>query len=86
MQDYDVEMGEGPDTAGEFQKWSRPNLPPLNPAKDPVIFQQIDIDHYTGNVMSGMPGAQVRIKHYGIKYILLTPIRLDQFQYSECMA
>jgi DNA polymerase delta subunit 1 len=58
-QDYDVEMGEGPESEGKFHKWCRPDLPPLDPAKDPVVFQQIDIDHYSGNVMRNMPGAQV---------------------------
>ena len=28
------------------------------PTSDPLIFQQIDIDHYTGGVVAGMPGAQ----------------------------
>jgi DNA polymerase delta subunit 1 len=52
-------MGEGPESEGKFHKWCRPDLPPLDPAKDPVVFQQIDIDHYSGNVMRNMPGAQV---------------------------
>ena len=31
--------------------------PKINPSSDPLIFQQIDIDHYIGEVIPGMPGA-----------------------------
>lgn len=60
--DYETEIGEGPDNeANQSLKWSRPSLPAsLDPSKDSIIFQQIDIDHYTAaNVMPNMPGAQV---------------------------
>jgi DNA polymerase delta subunit 1 len=43
------------------QKWARPNMQDLDPKKDAVVFQQIDIDHYTGSPMQGMPGAQVNL-------------------------
>ena len=39
-------------------KWRRPPPPNINPVVDPLIFQQIDIDHYIGEVVEGMPGAQ----------------------------
>ena len=29
-------------------KWQRPLLPPLDPAKDSITFQQLDLDHYIG--------------------------------------
>ena len=29
-------------------KWRRPNSPYLNPSKDSLIFQQLDIDNYVG--------------------------------------
>ena len=38
--------------------WKRPPPPNINPSTDPLIFQQIDVDHYTGGVLPGMPGAQ----------------------------
>lgn len=60
-QDYDAEIGNGPETEQKYQKWCRPELPNFDPRKDPVIFQQIDIDHYTGGVMRDMPGSQVSI-------------------------
>ena len=40
------------------EKWKRPPPPKISPTSDPLIFQQIDIDHYTGGVVAGMPGAQ----------------------------
>lgn len=59
--DYDAELGEGPEMENTVKKWARPNMPNLDPKKDAVIFQQIDIDHYTGCPMQGMPGAQVTL-------------------------
>lgn len=58
--DYEVELGDGPEAMDTSQRWSRPDLPLIDPKKDSVIFQQIDIDHYNGLPMHGMPGAQVR--------------------------
>ncbi|XP_076045368.1 DNA polymerase delta 1, catalytic subunit isoform X3 [Oratosquilla oratoria] len=40
-------------------KWSRPPLAPLNPDTDNLVFQQIEIDHYIGKAMEGMPGQQL---------------------------
>lgn len=57
--EVDVAVGEGPENQSTSQKWSRPDLPPINPKTDAVVFQQIDVDHYTGQPMAGMPGAQV---------------------------
>lgn len=59
--DYDAELGEGPEMENTVQKWARPNMQVLDPKKDAVVFQQIDIDHYTGSPMQGMPGAQVNL-------------------------
>lgn len=70
--DYDVEIGQGPENQGTTcQKWARPDLPPIDPNKDAVIFQQIDIDHYTGVPMNNMPGAQVSCNYLFICYNLL---------------
>lgn len=57
--DCDVAVGEGPESSQTSHKWARPNLPPLNPKVDAVVFQQIEIDNYIGQPMAGMPGAQV---------------------------
>lgn len=57
--DADVLMGEGPESEHQNVKWSRPELPPIDPKKDTITFQQLDIDHYNGKPLPGMPGAQV---------------------------
>lgn len=36
--------------------WVRPPPPPIDPAKDTITFQQVDIDHYIGSPIPGMPG------------------------------
>lgn len=40
-------------------KWSRPAPPPLDPSRDPIVFQQIDVDNYAGKAIRGMPGSQI---------------------------
>ncbi|XP_012279628.1 DNA polymerase delta catalytic subunit [Orussus abietinus] len=52
-------IGEGPEQENTSVKWNRPNPPDLNPAEDSLIFQQIDVDHYTGTAMPGMPGSKL---------------------------
>jgi DNA polymerase delta subunit 1 len=59
--DADVVLGDGPENQQTSVKWARPDLPSINPKTDAVVFQQIDVDHYTGVPMAGMPGAQVSI-------------------------
>lgn len=51
----DIEMDEGADVSGagpeeeeSIAKWARPTLPPIDPKKDAIVFQQIDLDHYIG--------------------------------------
>ncbi|XP_064100186.1 DNA polymerase delta catalytic subunit-like [Macrobrachium nipponense] len=39
--------------------WERPPLPTMNTKEDSLIFQQIEIDHYIGNPVTGMPGQQI---------------------------
>ncbi|XP_043230281.1 DNA polymerase delta catalytic subunit-like isoform X1 [Amphibalanus amphitrite] len=39
-------------------RWSRPALPPLDPAADDITFQQMETDYYLGYPLPGMPGAQ----------------------------
>ena len=52
-------IGEGPEQENTSLKWNRPPPPELNPQKDPLIFQQIEIDHYTGAPLPGMPGSKL---------------------------
>nr|XP_021189577.2 DNA polymerase delta catalytic subunit [Helicoverpa armigera] len=63
-------LGEGPENQSTNMKWSRPEPPILDPRKDKLIFQQLDIDHYNGQPMQGMPGSQLApvpiMRMYGI--------------------
>ncbi|XP_060591908.1 DNA polymerase delta catalytic subunit-like isoform X2 [Ruditapes philippinarum] len=49
----------GPDDELTSAKWARPPVPPIDPKKDALVFQQIDLDHYIGKHMPGMPGCTV---------------------------
>ncbi|XP_022082871.1 DNA polymerase delta catalytic subunit-like [Acanthaster planci] len=62
--------GSGSQTAGHIPatsklaqhwnpKWIRPACSPPNPKKDAVVFQQIDLEHYLGSPLKGMPGSSV---------------------------
>jgi DNA polymerase delta subunit 1 len=63
-------VGQGPDNQVTCVKWARPDAPHLNPATDSITFQQIEIDHYIGPPMAGMPGAQIApvpiMRMYGV--------------------
>ncbi|KAF8569017.1 hypothetical protein P879_01372 [Paragonimus westermani] len=37
--------------------WARPALPPLLVDQDSIVFQQLDVSHYKGERLAGMPGA-----------------------------
>ncbi|XP_052225251.1 DNA polymerase delta catalytic subunit-like [Dreissena polymorpha] len=50
-------VGAGPDDVMTSAKWARPPVGPIDPAKDTITFQQIDLDHYIGRHIPGMPGA-----------------------------
>ena len=52
-------IGQGPEAENTCAKWSRPQPKDYNPEVEPLVFQQIDIDHYIGQPLPGMPGAQV---------------------------
>lgn len=62
--------GEGPENQATNMKWSRPAPPNFVPKKDKLVFQQIDIDHYNGEPIKGMPGSQLGpvpiMRMYGI--------------------
>ncbi|XP_053671601.1 DNA polymerase delta catalytic subunit [Anopheles nili] len=51
-------IGLGPESENTCAKWSRPDVEPLDSIKDKLVFQQIDIDHYIGQPLAGMPGVQ----------------------------
>ncbi|UJR27869.1 hypothetical protein I4U23_009134 [Adineta vaga] len=42
-----VELGQGPAYEATNVKWSRPDIPSINPSTDKLYFQQIDLDTYT---------------------------------------
>lgn len=50
--------------------WARPPALPIDPNSDTVSFQQLDIDHYIGDPIPGMPGFQGGpvpiLKMYGV--------------------
>ncbi|XP_011873098.1 PREDICTED: DNA polymerase delta catalytic subunit isoform X1 [Vollenhovia emeryi] len=52
-------IGEGPEQENTSAKWSRAPPPPLNPKIDTLTFQQIEIDHYIGKPLHGMPGSKI---------------------------
>ncbi|XP_039280844.1 DNA polymerase delta catalytic subunit [Nilaparvata lugens] len=66
----EIEKGQGPETVQTSEKWSRPKPPVIDPSKDKLIFQQLDVDHYTGGVLPNMPGSRVGpvpiMRMYGI--------------------
>ncbi|XP_064480973.1 DNA polymerase delta catalytic subunit-like isoform X2 [Ornithodoros turicata] len=59
-QTYDTEsqesVGQGPEDTCTSARWARPAVPPLRPSVDSLEFQQLDLDHYLGQPMDGMPG------------------------------
>ncbi|KAK6639162.1 DNA polymerase delta catalytic subunit [Polyplax serrata] len=59
FQDDAPELGVGPEAEHTSAKWCRPPPPKLDPEKDSIIFQQIELDHYNGLPAPGMPGYQM---------------------------
>lgn len=54
LDESEAVIGEGPENQQTCIKWSRPDPPKLNPQTDALIFQQIDIEHYIGQPLSGI--------------------------------
>lgn len=52
------EMDTGLSTSSQETQWRRPPVKIIQEEKDAIIFQQIDLDHYLGEALQGMPGAQ----------------------------
>jgi len=44
-------QGQGPENTTTNTKWSRPVMDNVDPTKDTLIFQQIDLDFYEGPPM-----------------------------------
>ena len=64
MDDWDGEVaeGEGPAMESTYAKWTRPAPPSLDPAKDSISFQQVELDHYIGKARQDMPGGESIIR------------------------
>ncbi|PIK37764.1 DNA polymerase delta catalytic subunit [Apostichopus japonicus] len=53
--DY-TDSSSGRAFSGE-SSWKRPDAPTLDVQKDAVVFQQLDLEHYLGKQLAGMPGS-----------------------------
>lgn len=52
----EMDIVDAPEIKSESStKWVRPQVPSINPLSDALIFQQLDVDHYTGNPLPGTP-------------------------------
>ena len=56
--DFSVPEGEVVAMESTFVKWTRPAPASLDPAKDSISFQQVELDHYIGRARKDMPGAR----------------------------
>uniref|UniRef100_A0A2P2I4Q3 DNA polymerase n=1 Tax=Hirondellea gigas TaxID=1518452 RepID=A0A2P2I4Q3_9CRUS len=54
----DVAAAAQMDDANANTRWSRPGWKNIQPLTEPLVFQQLEIDHYIGNTRIGMPGQQ----------------------------
>eukprot|EP00040_Diaphanoeca_grandis_P024087 m.132040 g.132040 ORF g.132040 m.132040 type:complete len:1070 (+) comp29583_c0_seq1:139-3348(+) len=54
-----MDMDEAQTEADFRASWKRKEPPNINPVKDKLIFQQIDMDSYQGAPLKGMPGSKV---------------------------
>ena len=48
MHGGDASIGEGPDARQTSARWSRPAVTSFNPKTEPLVFQQLDVDSFTG--------------------------------------
>lgn len=53
LEESEAVIGDGPENQQTCVKWSRPEPPKLDPQFDALIFQQIDIENYIGQPLSG---------------------------------
>ncbi|XP_017784664.1 PREDICTED: DNA polymerase delta catalytic subunit [Nicrophorus vespilloides] len=50
--------GTSPTKRNKDENVERPKVASIDPKVDKLVFQQMELDHYIGNVFPGMPGAQ----------------------------
>nr|XP_022902030.1 DNA polymerase delta catalytic subunit [Onthophagus taurus] len=50
--------GQSPSKRAKIISYGRPSLPDIDPTKDVLLFQQIELEHYIGSHYPNMPGAQ----------------------------
>jgi len=48
MHGGDASIGEGPEARQTSVRWSRPAVAPFDPKTEALIFQQLDVDSFTG--------------------------------------
>ena len=55
-------------------RWGRPAVPAIDPETTPIIFQQLELDHYLSDPLPGMPGAQTGtvpiLRMFGVRHSL----------------
>ena len=72
----------------QMRKWKRPPPPSIDPSSGSVTFQQIEIDHYIGEHIPGMPGVQGGsgpiLRMFGVKWLVIVsvPMYMDFFRTS----
>ncbi|XP_064601473.1 DNA polymerase delta catalytic subunit-like [Liolophura sinensis] len=70
VQDEEEVIGNGPSVSRSTSRWARPAVKALDPKTSSIIFQQIDLEHYIGKHLPGMPGSTVGpvpvISMYGV--------------------
>ena len=70
-------------------KWDRPPAAPLTPARESLIFQQIELDSYVGNPMPGMPGtlsSTVNVSEYPqITLFVFQVLEVNRCKLFECL-
>ncbi|KAF9649950.1 hypothetical protein BDM02DRAFT_3227677 [Thelephora ganbajun] len=81
LQKLKEDAGEDTHVEGGSDGWDRPALPTINPKRDPIIFQQIDIDEATDST-----GIIVRL--FGITQeghsVLMNITHFDPYFYVPC--
>ena len=60
--------------SSQEESWGRPAVPAIDPETTPIIFQQLELDHYLSDPLPGMPGAQTGtvpiLRMFGVRHSL----------------
>lgn len=51
-------------SSSQEKRWSRPSVPSINPSTDSIVFQQIDIDSYSGQPLEGNVTGIIHVHEY----------------------